>query len=267
MQTLRNLCDNYTQIDWVRLLFIGDEQFNPECLHMLNIDFRNDDLFCVIFTLNKLHNTDLDHIRESTGVYTYISLNDIYGCCALILCQRDKNASALRAFADMLSRNLDVFSGGIYEGISGIASSAKEAVHLLEEHAICIDDVKGEDSRSKNSMLADCITAYIDQNIADANLSLTQVAQAFDISESQVSKIFRYEHNINFAKYIAMHRIELAKIYMREKHLSVTEVGQLVGYPSDHTFRRVFKKLENMTPSAYMEIVFKNSMLKEDKTC
>lgn len=56
-----------------------------------------------------------------------------------------------------------------------------------------------------------------------------------------------------FNKYLQKLRIDKAKELLRDPGYKVYEVADLVGYPNFQHFLKLFKKLENTTPSKYRE--------------
>jgi AraC-like DNA-binding protein len=92
---------------------------------------------------------------------------------------------------------------------------------------------------------------YVDKAIRNPGLSLDMVADAFGVSPSFVSKLFKEKGGKNFNQYINEHRIEMAKPILLNLNHTVLEVARQVGYENDVTFRRQFKQITGLTPGAY----------------
>ena len=58
----------------------------------------------------------------------------------------------------------------------------------------------------------------------------------------------------NFLEYVNLMRIERAKKLLREDEASIKEIAWQVGFNSDITFRRLFKKYEGISASDYRMI-------------
>lgn len=84
-------------------------------------------------------------------------------------------------------------------------------------------------------------------------LSLEQVAAQVYINPSYLSRIFTEVEGTGFNKYLQKLRIDKAKELLRDPGYKVYEVADLVGYPNFQHFLKIFKKLENTTPSKYRE--------------
>lgn len=83
------------------------------------------------------------------------------------------------------------------------------------------------------------------------NISLTEIAGFCQVSEEHLSRTFKKEAGKNISDYIAQLRIEKACGLLTSSKLTISEISMLVGYPDSNYFVKVFKKYQNMTPSAY----------------
>ncbi len=93
------------------------------------------------------------------------------------------------------------------------------------------------------------ILEYISANIR-SELSRSSIAEAFHISSSHLSQIFKEEMGISIVQYIQRQRIDLATYYFELGETNVSEVASLVGYTDSSYFTRVFRKVTGESPSA-----------------
>lgn len=106
--------------------------------------------------------------------------------------------------------------------------------------------------KSNSEIQKEILCQFVDQHLCDSNLSLNYVAEAFDLSDSYVSRLFKEKTGNNFLDYMNRARIEKAKmILLSQRETSIQEIGFAVGYNSDAAFRRIFKKYEGITPSQF----------------
>ena len=56
---------------------------------------------------------------------------------------------------------------------------------------------------------------------------------------------------ISFSEYLAAYRINIAKAYLLDTRLTISNVAEAVGFGDTHHFSKTFKKLVGMTPAAY----------------
>ena len=98
------------------------------------------------------------------------------------------------------------------------------------------------------------INGYIQEHLYESTLSLTTVADHFGISGSYISRLIKEHQQISYLDYVNRLRIAKAKQLLLNTGRDINEICMLVGYDNDITFRRVFKKLETITPSQYRVI-------------
>ena len=94
------------------------------------------------------------------------------------------------------------------------------------------------------------VQEYLDDNYFDA-LSLTSLSNLFHVERSYLSKSFKQVTGCNLMLAIARKRIETAAEYIRQRDLSLADIGYLVGYEEYAYFNRVFHKIMGMSPSDF----------------
>ena len=88
-------------------------------------------------------------------------------------------------------------------------------------------------------------------NFCDPNFSVAEIAEAYHVSPSRMSTLFKKEMGVGFAEYIWKMRLEKAQELLTSTELSVDEISLQIGYFSPNSFRRKFKQETGMTPSQY----------------
>lgn len=107
-------------------------------------------------------------------------------------------------------------------------------------------------SNSRNT-LADDIGRYIEQNYME-NLQIGRIAEIFNISRSQLFRIFKKQKGISLEKYLLAFKIQKAKEMLVTTDLPVSQIAQFVGYKSYTTFYKQFIAVEECTPKKYRNI-------------
>lgn len=110
-----------------------------------------------------------------------------------------------------------------------------------------------ENQQSPTTQLTSRILEYIQEQYGNVDLTLTSVADHFDLTSSYFSVFFKNNVGKTFLNYLAHLRMEKAKELMRTTNDSIAEISEKVGYASANTFTRSFKKIEQITPSQYRE--------------
>ena len=87
------------------------------------------------------------------------------------------------------------------------------------------------------------------RNMADPP-SLLQLAEQVGIGDYKLKQDFRTAFGMTVFGYLRSHRLEQARQLLVDRHMSVSEVAQLVGYSSLSKFTAAFKRQFGVLPSA-----------------
>ena len=122
---------------------------------------------------------------------------------------------------------------------------------LINEYKqIC--DIISKSKKSHNKRLKDDILKYINENFTNPDLSVTNLAQKFNLSEGYFSQFFKEQTGETFSHYLESLRIEYACSLLVETELSVSEIAYRSGYNNPTTFRRAFKRVKTISPTEYI---------------
>lgn len=106
---------------------------------------------------------------------------------------------------------------------------------------------------SDDTNLVSAIEKYIEKNYMDPSMGLNKISDEFQISESYFSHMFKEKTGVNFSTYLENIRMSEAARMIKETDISLNELYISVGYNNSNTFRRAFKKIYGVTPSAMRE--------------
>lgn len=112
------------------------------------------------------------------------------------------------------------------------------------------EPVYDSDSLKRDILLYDRITKYYMEHITE-HLKIEKICQEFSIGRSHLQRIFRNQTGMGAIEYFCQMRISVARQYIRDHSMSLTETSQALGYTSIHYFSKQFKKITGMTPSEY----------------
>jgi AraC-like DNA-binding protein len=110
-------------------------------------------------------------------------------------------------------------------------------------------DLSMKERKEKN--YPDLILQYLAQNFSNPDLKLEDIAKEIGLSENQISIEIKNYSGKTFKAYLNFLRIEKAKKLLVESELQVAEIAFEVGYNSAHHFIRVFKELEDTSPTNF----------------
>ncbi|MNO33355.1 HTH-type transcriptional regulator YesS [compost metagenome] len=99
------------------------------------------------------------------------------------------------------------------------------------------------------------IKEYTEENYSDTELSLYRVAEQVERPEKYISQLFKEVTGVNFSDHLIKIRMDQAVILLKDSRYTVDEIAVRVGYNSSHSFRRAFKRLIGVSPSAYRQSV------------
>lgn len=105
--------------------------------------------------------------------------------------------------------------------------------------------------QQRDESFKNTVTAFVEQHYDDINLNVTVLADQLNVSQSYLSTHFKRQSGVNASDYIHLVRIARGKELMRDPALSLTQIARQIGYISDATFIRSFKKYEGITPGIY----------------
>ncbi len=83
------------------------------------------------------------------------------------------------------------------------------------------------------------------------DISVSVIAVYLDMTPNYVSSIFKKEMGQSLTNYINEVRVESSLNLLRHTDLSISEIGERVGFKDYNYFSRIFKKQMNVSPAAY----------------
>lgn len=102
--------------------------------------------------------------------------------------------------------------------------------------------------------MADKIGNYIKEHFSDMNLSLTLLADHFDLTKQYMCWLFKKEKGETINQCIIRTRIRFAKEYMkRNPYVKVKDVAVKAGFVDSSYFIKIYKKLEQITPADFLK--------------
>jgi AraC family transcriptional regulator len=87
------------------------------------------------------------------------------------------------------------------------------------------------------------------------DLSLRELAQLAQLSPHYFSQLFKQSTGFSPHQYILRCRIDRGKQLLRQGELSIAGVAKIVGFVDQSHFHRHFKRLEGITPKAFVSQV------------
>lgn len=109
----------------------------------------------------------------------------------------------------------------------------------------------GDRKKNMQSYAVTKIMEYVNSHYCEASLSLKLISQELGFQENYISRLFKTTCGENLSNVIEKLRIEKACELLKGSDLKIAEIAECVGYASDISFRRAFKKITGLTPGEY----------------
>ena len=102
------------------------------------------------------------------------------------------------------------------------------------------------------------IAEYINDNLDDSNLTVSNLSKMCHISEVHFRRLFSCIYHISPIKFISLARINKAKELLLLETCHISEVAERCGYQNHYYFSKSFKSETNMTPSEFRSFYIAN---------
>lgn len=130
---------------------------------------------------------------------------------------------------------------------------------LIQE--FCKQNNEADGTRSINERTRAIVTdvfEYVEEHYTDSDMNVSSIAYCIQKNPKYISRIFKEATGEGILDYINRIRISKAKELIITRQYSAEEVGSMVGYASNQSFRRAFIKIVGMPPGKYMDIMYNN---------
>lgn len=243
------------------------EDYNKSHLHwheMIEILYYHDDRTVV--------DCNMDEISVKKGDIIFVNMNELHKA----------TKKGLPATYHCIQLRTDFFSnfiGGkyvVFENVIRDERCTRELDRVIEYYEsdsidkevsmkkhmyafleiLCRDYVRNvfdRDKYARNLRIYDKfndIVIYINDHY-DEDLTVSDIAERFYVSESYLSSIFKNNSGKSVMKYVNEVRIERAKTYLERTNMSIGQIANCVGFGDINYFSRKFRTIVGMTPSEY----------------
>ncbi|SFL57321.1 Response regulator containing CheY-like receiver domain and AraC-type DNA-binding domain [Paenibacillus sp. 1_12] len=205
----------------------------------------------------------MDHIKLMDEAGSYRLLDEFMAIITRkAISQQEFQLVLLRLLVD-ITRLVQEMGGTLYdmglqdkEMVNEILAlkSTKEIVGWLQ-HTM-IRPLMNYIDKSRETLytrISDQMLAIIDQEY-DSPLSLESCAARLNYHPEYISRVFRKETGFVFSDYLSRHRLQMAKKFLIETNMTITEISEKMRYNNPQNFIRYFRKLEGITPKQYREL-------------
>jgi len=136
--------------------------------------------------------------------------------------------------------------------INDINSEFLISKRITDLLTLCVTRTKHNIEQKDVEQMA-MIKKYIDNKFTK-KISLSDIAQEFFVSKYYLAREFKKFYGITVGEYISTKRVNSSKELLRFTNKSIEEIAALCGISDTNYFAKVFRKLEDCSPSEYRKI-------------
>ena len=123
----------------------------------------------------------------------------------------------------------------------------------LPEFIFCVVDIAMAINRrfsARKLTLADMVENYINANIEE-KLSLSGMSKTLNYSKNRIISAFKERHGVTPYVFYDEKRIEIAKNYLTQTNLTISQIAEKLSFADRNYFSSVFKKSTGISPAEY----------------
>ncbi len=129
-------------------------------------------------------------------------------------------------------------------------------IELIRSCTNTVNETAGESSVEKIG----AVCQYLNEHFRE-NISLSELCFLFGTNKTTLCNRFKAIHGETIVSYTNKLKIKEAKKLLRKGSHNLTEISEMIGFSSVHYFSRTFKKLENQSPTSYINTIKSRLML------
>ena len=141
----------------------------------------------------------------------------------------------------------DVFSIAEYDSVSDLAEKITAFSENIRQYIERCDEHRAVD------LIGEC-QRYLEENVSNAQFSLTFCAERFDIAPQTLRRKFKEATGTTLSAYLTTLRIDRAKALLVDTQLDIGEICAQCGYVDPSSFIRLFRSETGVSPGKYREI-------------
>ncbi len=139
----------------------------------------------------------------------------------------------------------------VIDGITE-ANNLEDIYYVLIEVLPCIKNRQKQKETKEAEEKKEKIRALVEEMYTNAELNLASFAESYGMTENKLYKEFKILFGVSFSEYLENERIKKACELLRQ-NITIKDVAEMVGYSSDFSFRRAFKRVMGLPPSYYAD--------------
>ena len=139
-----------------------------------------------------------------------------------------------------------------FEGATELGDTLEDIIAGIRYMIKLVCDVVREEVAEKDkNAIYDAVMQMIDNNFTRDDFGVDSIADNFEISKNEISKIVKLKTGLSFPEYMNRKKIEYAKELLLNSSETVENIAKKSGFSYSYYFIKVFKEIEGITPKQY----------------
>ncbi len=201
------------------------------------------------FTLARVYVTDLIHLLDGAAEKAYAEQFTNFFVRSVLIDILTILTNAISEYNVKFENYNDLYFSTLYLCRS---CPYKENSYVILQNMLALLNFCEENS-DNISVSSSQINKIMNEEYTSPDFSITTLADAFHISTSHMSELFKINFGENFSNYLWNMRLEKAKILLSDTNQTIEQISISVGYLNVSSFRRKFKQQVGITPAQYRE--------------
>ena len=135
----------------------------------------------------------------------------------------------------------------VYDSVSDLVQKIAVFSENIQQYIERCDEHRAVD------LIGEC-QRYLEENVSNAQFSLTSCAERFDIAPQTLRRKFKEATGTTLSACLTTLRIDRAKALLVETQLDIGEICAQCGYVDTSSFIRLFRSETGISPGKYREI-------------
>ncbi len=136
-------------------------------------------------------------------------------------------------------------------------------IYIIRDFNLLGNDNKNSEVSTNVNIKA--VYQYICENYT-AKIHLDNLCFLFGTNKTTLCRNFKNEYGVTVLGFINSLRIKEAKSLLRERHFTMIEIAEKLGFDSAHYFSRIFKKYIGLSPSEYIKSIKAKLDIKDESS-
>lgn len=104
--------------------------------------------------------------------------------------------------------------------------------------------------RTFANQMAERIMNYVERNVCN-NITVNDISEFMHMSSKHIQRLVQREYKCTVKELVVRFRLQMAKEYLKNTQMSVSEISEIMGFSSEQSFCRFFRNAEGQSPNRY----------------